>query len=257
MHQTFVARNTDARRQAVLWDLEDHVLELSNRNRKSSHGPGSNGTNSNDSNDSNEGNNGGNGSNRGETKSHYGVHSRKRSSTAPSGEVLANASSFTAPVRKGIVLRAKEKVRQRRLKPMGISISNSRTSTVRSKMGRKSTYTMYRVTVKSVMAMDGVGSGGVKEYMVTWDVERRYSDFVRLRGILTTTLAKNNAGSLSKLPVKRMRKLRSSVVKERTKGLSLFMEECLRHPKLQRNKLFVAFLSTDSERVRCKQVPST
>jgi hypothetical protein len=92
-------------------------------------------------------------------------------------------------------------------------------------------------------------------YRVMWDVERRYSDFVRLRDILMTTLqSKDDQQSLSDLPSKRMRSLVRSVVTKRQSGLQIFLKDCLKHSFVSKNELLIGFLSTDNQRVRVSEM---
>ena len=88
-------------------------------------------------------------------------------------------------------------------------------------------------------------------YNVIWDVERRYSDFVRLRGILNTALS--HSDQLIALPSKRVRNMLTSVIQERIQGLEMFLKNCFENEKVVHNTMFVAFLSTDSVQVRVTQ----
>jgi hypothetical protein len=217
----------DARRQAILWDLEDHIIDISKRNGHSSTAAAS-------AHDNNNVNNG-------ETTEKGG---RIRSSTAPQTPSLnSSILSMTSVVRKDIVLRAKHKVRKRNILPIKIVINSSRNVIERNKMGRKKAHTVYCVIVHGEMMLNVRNK--LSKYIVIWNVERRYSDFVKLRGILKTI-----SSNMKRLPSKRVRNMSSYVINERIKGLNQFMNECLVNQSLVQNELFIAFCSTDSEKVR-------
>ena len=273
----------DARRQAIQWDMEDLVATATNmsggdsksgassdnnsisRNVMSGRGGTHGGTHG----DTHGGMHGGTQGGRkggemkvsfqqmqGETKETKETkdrdHRRGRSATAPLVLQLSSTSSNLplSPVRKSVVLRAKELVRRRRICPLDAVIVDARTNVVRSNRGRKSSHTLYRVTLRGVME----GSDETT-YRVMWDVERRYSDFVRLRDILMTTLqSKDDQQSLSDLPSKRMRSLVRSVVTERQSGLQIFLKDCLKHSFVSKNELLIGFLSTDNQRVRVSEI---
>ena len=251
----------DARRQAIQWDMEDLVTTATNMNGGDSKSEASSGTQG--------GTHGGTQGDRkcGEMKVSFQQtqeetkemkrtkdrdHRRGRSATAPL--VLQSASTpsnLSLPlVRKSAVLRAKELVRRRRICPLDAVIVDARTNVVRSKRGRKSSHTLYRVTLRGV-----IEGSDETTYRVMWDVERRYSDFVRLRDILMTTLqSKDDQQSLSDLPSKRMRSLVRSVVTERQSGLQIFLKDCLKHSFVSKNELLIGFLSTDNQRVRVSEM---
>jgi len=217
----------DARRQAILWDLEDHIIDISKRNGHSSTAAAS-------AHDNNNVNNG-------ETTEKGG---RIRSSTAPQTPSLnSSILSMTSVVRKDIVLRAKHKVRKRNILPIKIVINSSRNVIERNKMGRKKAHTVYCVIVHGEMMLNVRNK--LSKYIVIWNVERRYSDFVKLRGILKTI-----SSNMKRLPSKRVRNMSSYVINERIKGLNQFMNECLVNQSLVQNELFIAFCSTDSDKVR-------
>ena len=246
----------DARRQAILWDLEDIIGKNNNNNNNNNAATintgetKANSGNSNDTHNSNDSN-----------QQVSLRHRRKRSQTAPTSKVpqLFSSSSIVSTVRKSIVLRAKEKIRRRKCTPTSAAVVDSRTCTVRVQMNRrKSKHTLYTITVRSTMTKsqrnnqfsnDSDVSASI--YNVIWDVERRYSDFVRLRGILNTALS--HSDQLIALPSKRVRNMLTSVIQERIQGLEMFLKNCFENEKVVHNTMFVAFLSTDSVQVRVTQ----
>ena len=193
----------DSRRQAILWDLEEltatKMSGASGENDPEETATPGAASGSSLSGHGERGGRGGHGcrggrggmkvsfqQTEGETKEDR--DRRGRSATAP----LVQSSSSNpppSPVRKSVVLRAKELVRQRKIRPLGAVVTGTRTNVIRSKMGRNTSHTLYRVTIRGIMNGSGVGGDDIT-YRVMWDVERRYSDFIRLREILMTTLEK-------------------------------------------------------------------
>ena len=66
--------------------------------------------------------------------------------------------------------------------------------------------------------------------LMTWDVDKRYSEFLNLHQTLQKKrTAKNPAAQLPKFPPKKLKSLKDQVIEERKEGLQKYMNDLLLH----------------------------
>ena len=116
------------------------------------------------------------------------------------------------------------------------------------KADMRKSFTLYAIAVIAPWPMQGENS-----HSISWRVERRFREFVKLRSLLMQGLKqkkkqqknKDSIESLAKLPPKRVLNNRSqAVVQARVSGLSQFLLSTLNNEHVGRHGVLIAFLST-------------